>query len=55
MWNLPRSPKNSIPIIPRILIELLNHPDAATAQNVTTAMLQMKKIEIDKLKRVAAS
>lgn len=41
-------------IIPRILIELLNHPDAATAQKVTTAMLQMKKIEIDELKRVAA-
>ncbi|MBD2121879.1 VOC family protein [Trichocoleus sp. FACHB-262] len=42
-------------IIPRILIELLNHPDAATSQNVTTAMLKMKKIEIDELKRVAAS
>lgn len=41
-------------IIPRILIELLNHPDIATSQNVTTAMLQMKKIEIDELKRVAA-
>ena len=41
-------------IIPRILIELLNHPDTATSQNVTTAMLQMKKIEIDELKRVAA-
>lgn len=41
-------------IIPHILIELLNHPDAATAQKVTTAMLQMKKIEIDELKRVAA-
>lgn len=41
-------------IIPRILIELLNHPDAATSQRVTTAMLQMKKIEIDELKRVAA-
>jgi predicted 3-demethylubiquinone-9 3-methyltransferase (glyoxalase superfamily) len=36
------------------LIELLNHPDAATSQRVTTAMLQMKKIEIDELKRVAA-
>lgn len=42
-------------IIPRILIELLNHPDTATSQKVTTAMLQMKKIEIDELKRVAAS
>lgn len=41
-------------IIPRILIELLNQSDATTAQNVTTAMLQMKKIEIDELKRVAA-
>ena len=42
-------------IIPRILIELLNHPDPATSQRVTTAMLQMKKIEIDELKRVVAS
>ncbi|MEP0873632.1 VOC family protein [Trichocoleus desertorum AS-A10] len=42
-------------IIPRILIELLKHPDVATSQKVTTAMLQMKKIEIDALKRVAAS
>ncbi|WP_416674393.1 VOC family protein [Egbenema bharatensis] len=42
-------------IIPRILIELLNHSDAATAQRVTTAMLQMKKIDIDELKQVAAS
>ncbi|XGV96614.1 MAG: VOC family protein [Leptolyngbya sp. BL-A-14] len=42
-------------IIPRALIELLNHSDATTAQNVTTAMLQMEKIEIDALKRVAAS
>lgn len=41
-------------IIPHILIELINHPDAATSQRVTTAMLQMKKIEIDELKRVAA-
>ncbi len=41
-------------IIPHILIELLNHPDTEIAQNVTTAMLQMKKIEIDELKRVAA-
>jgi len=42
-------------IIPHILIELLNHPNAAISQKVTTAMLQMKKIEIDELKRVAAS
>jgi predicted 3-demethylubiquinone-9 3-methyltransferase (glyoxalase superfamily) len=41
-------------IIPHALIELLNHPDAATSQRVTTAMLQMKKIEIDELKQVAA-
>jgi predicted 3-demethylubiquinone-9 3-methyltransferase (glyoxalase superfamily) len=41
-------------IIPHALIELLNHPNAATSQRVTTAMLQMKKIEIDELKRVAA-
>jgi predicted 3-demethylubiquinone-9 3-methyltransferase (glyoxalase superfamily) len=35
-------------------MELLNHPDAAISQNVTTAMLQMKKIEIDELKCVVA-
>jgi len=41
-------------IIPHVLIELLNHPDAAVSQKVTAAMLQMKKIEIDELQRVAA-
>jgi hypothetical protein len=29
--------------------------NSSITQNVTTAMLQMKKIEIDELKRVAAS
>jgi predicted 3-demethylubiquinone-9 3-methyltransferase (glyoxalase superfamily) len=41
-------------IIPRILNELLNDPDAETSQSAMTAMLQMKKINIDELKRAAA-
>lgn len=38
-------------IIPSILGELLNDPDPVKAQNVMNAMLQMKKIEIDKLQQ----
>jgi predicted 3-demethylubiquinone-9 3-methyltransferase (glyoxalase superfamily) len=41
-------------IIPRLLLELLNDPDPKKSQRVTTAMLKMKKIDIDELKRVAA-
>lgn len=38
-------------IIPPILGELMSDPDAEKAGRVVQAMLQMKKIEIDKLKR----
>lgn len=39
-------------IIPRILVEMLNDPDYEKSQRAMTAMLQMKKIDIDELKRV---
>jgi predicted 3-demethylubiquinone-9 3-methyltransferase (glyoxalase superfamily) len=42
-------------IVPRRLIELLSDPDAAKAQRVMGAMLQMKKIEIAELERAAAA
>ena len=38
-------------VVPAILIELLNNPDPAKSQRTMTAMLQMKKIDIDELKR----
>ena len=41
-------------IIPTALGELLGDPDPAKAQNVMKAMLQMKKIEVDKLKQAYA-
>ncbi|WP_420645318.1 VOC family protein [Candidatus Leptofilum sp.] len=36
-------------IIPSVLIEMMNDEDLEKAQRVTNAMLQMRKIEIDKL------
>ncbi|WP_420627371.1 VOC family protein [Candidatus Leptofilum sp.] len=36
-------------IIPSVLIEMMNDEDPVKAQKVTEAMLQMQKIEIDKL------
>jgi predicted 3-demethylubiquinone-9 3-methyltransferase (glyoxalase superfamily) len=39
-------------IVPRILSEMLDDPDAEKSQRVMTAMLQMKKIDIAALKRV---
>jgi predicted 3-demethylubiquinone-9 3-methyltransferase (glyoxalase superfamily) len=42
-------------IIPRILVELLNDTDAEKSQTAMTAMLQMKKIDIDELKRATAA
>lgn len=36
-------------VVPRVLIELIGDPDKAKAQRVTAAMMQMSKIEIDKL------
>jgi hypothetical protein len=40
--------------VPGILIKLLNDPDAAKSQRVMVAMLRMKKIDIDELKRAYA-
>jgi predicted 3-demethylubiquinone-9 3-methyltransferase (glyoxalase superfamily) len=42
-------------IVPRILTEMLNDPDHEKSQRVMTAMLQMKKIDIDELKRAAVA
>ena len=41
-------------VVPAILIELLNNPDPAKSQRTMTAMLQMKKIDIDALKQAYA-
>jgi predicted 3-demethylubiquinone-9 3-methyltransferase (glyoxalase superfamily) len=38
-------------VVPIVLIELLNDPDPVKSQRTMTAMLQMKKIDIDELKR----
>jgi predicted 3-demethylubiquinone-9 3-methyltransferase (glyoxalase superfamily) len=40
-------------IIPKILVEILNDADESKSQRAMTAMLQMKKIDIDGLKRAA--
>jgi predicted 3-demethylubiquinone-9 3-methyltransferase (glyoxalase superfamily) len=42
-------------IVPRFLVEMLNDTDAEKSQRVMTAMLQMKKIDINELKRAAAA
>ena len=36
-------------VVPRILIELVTHPDPERAKRASAAMMQMRKIEIDKL------
>jgi predicted 3-demethylubiquinone-9 3-methyltransferase (glyoxalase superfamily) len=41
-------------VIPRALPEMITDPDIEKSQRVFTAMLQMKKIDIDKLKRAYA-
>jgi predicted 3-demethylubiquinone-9 3-methyltransferase (glyoxalase superfamily) len=41
-------------VVPRVLIEMLTDPDSAKSQRAMQAMLQMKKIDIDKLKRAYA-
>jgi predicted 3-demethylubiquinone-9 3-methyltransferase (glyoxalase superfamily) len=38
-------------VVPSVLIALLNDPDPDKSQRTMTAMLQMKKIDIDELKR----
>ena len=41
-------------VIPAVLTELVSDPDPAKAQRATTAMLQMKKMDIAALKRAHA-
>ena len=40
-------------VVPRILVKLLQDKDAGKSQRVMKAMLQMKKIDIETLKRAA--
>ena len=41
-------------IVPGVLVEMITDPDSAKSQRVMGAMLQMKKIDIDGLRRIAA-
>jgi predicted 3-demethylubiquinone-9 3-methyltransferase (glyoxalase superfamily) len=41
-------------IVPRVLVEMIMDPDAGKSQRVMTAMLQMKKIDINELRRAYA-
>ena len=38
-------------IVPTVLLEMIDNPDCEKSQRAMTAMLQMKKIDIDTLKR----
>jgi predicted 3-demethylubiquinone-9 3-methyltransferase (glyoxalase superfamily) len=38
-------------IVPSVLVELLNDPDPVKSKRVMEAMLQMNKIDIEKLKQ----
>lgn len=38
-------------IVPTVLVELLTHPDPAISQRVMQAMMKMKKIDIEALRR----
>ena len=38
-------------VVPRVLVEMITDPDSAKSGRVMEAMLQMKKIDIDELKR----
>lgn len=38
-------------IVPRVMVEMLNDADAKKSQRAMTAMLKMKKLNIDELKR----
>jgi predicted 3-demethylubiquinone-9 3-methyltransferase (glyoxalase superfamily) len=42
-------------IVPRILVELIGDPDREKSQRVMAAMLKMKKIDVDKLRRAYES
>jgi predicted 3-demethylubiquinone-9 3-methyltransferase (glyoxalase superfamily) len=41
-------------VVPRLLVEMITDPDSAKSGRVMEAMLQMKKIDIDELKRAYA-
>jgi predicted 3-demethylubiquinone-9 3-methyltransferase (glyoxalase superfamily) len=41
-------------VVPRVLIEMVGDPESEKSQRATTAMLQMKKIDIAALKRAYA-
>ena len=41
-------------VVPRVLVEMITDPDAEKSQRVMGAMLQMKKIDIDGLRRAYA-
>ena len=41
-------------IVPRVLVDMLNDPDEKKSQRVMAAMLKMKKIDIETLKRAYA-
>ena len=41
-------------VVPSVLIAMIQDPDPARAGRAMTAMLQMKKLDIDKLKRAVA-
>jgi predicted 3-demethylubiquinone-9 3-methyltransferase (glyoxalase superfamily) len=41
-------------VVPTILLEMLNDPDSEKSQRAMAAMLHMKKIDIDALKRASA-
>jgi predicted 3-demethylubiquinone-9 3-methyltransferase (glyoxalase superfamily) len=42
-------------IVPKVLADLLSDADESKSQRAMTAMLQMKKIDIDELKRAAVA
>jgi predicted 3-demethylubiquinone-9 3-methyltransferase (glyoxalase superfamily) len=42
-------------IVPRVLVEILNDADTGQSQRAMTAMLKMKKIDINELKRTAVA
>ena len=41
-------------VVPIVLLEMINDPDSEKSQRAMEAMLQMKKIDIDRLKRAYA-
>jgi predicted 3-demethylubiquinone-9 3-methyltransferase (glyoxalase superfamily) len=41
-------------IFPRVLVEMLNDTDTEKSQSAMTAMMQMKKLDIDRLKHAYA-